>query len=242
MARKANGSVPLYQQVLQGVRADIEGGKYRPGDQIPTEDQLCEAYGVSRVTVRRALDGLVADGLLVRSQGRGTFVGRRHLTRKIAQSSDVRSFSDLCLGSGFRPGARVVERDVVPPTPDAEGFFGAGCGDLVHVVRVRTADGVPIMEESNYFTHDGPYDFLLEAALDDVSLFDTLRRETGTAPDRCRTSTIEAVPAGRREARALEVAMGDPLFLETAYLEDETGKPVCLSRKLLVGSRYVFRI
>ncbi|MBI3962513.1 MAG: GntR family transcriptional regulator, partial [Deinococcus sp.] len=68
--------IPLYYQLKELLRERIEAGEWEPGNQIPTEEELCERYKVSRITVREAIQGLVSEGLLYRQQGRGTFVAK----------------------------------------------------------------------------------------------------------------------------------------------------------------------
>lgn len=70
---------PLYQQLMEDIKYAIEDGKYQPEEKIPSEPELSELYSVSRITVRRAVDELCAQGYLVKKQGKGTFVGRAKL-------------------------------------------------------------------------------------------------------------------------------------------------------------------
>lgn len=233
--------VPLYQQVLEEIRLRITEGDYRPGDRIPSEAELSQIFGVSRVTVRRAVEELVGEGYLLKRQGKGTFVNRRKLTRKIRQSSDVQSFTDVCRAAGMVAGARLLDRRVTTPGAEERRFFGDGVDELVFVSRLRTADGTPIMEEDNYVPLHG-FEFLLEADLDDVSFFETLRAGSGLSPTGCSASTIELALASARMAKVLGIGAGEPLFLENVHLDDQYGHPLCHSMKYLVGSRYVFDI
>ena len=73
------GPMPLYQQLKQRLRDEIERGDYKPGDQLPAEPELIQQFGVSRITVRQALSDLAAEGLVVRRHGKGTFVAERRI-------------------------------------------------------------------------------------------------------------------------------------------------------------------
>lgn len=240
---KLNGKslTPLYQQVLGDLKAQIISGAYRAGDKLPSEAELSARYSVSRVTVRRALDELAGEGYLTSRQGKGTFVNQRKLTRKISQSSDVRSFTDVCADMGMVAGAHVIERGVVPPSDEDRALFGPSCTQLVFVSRVRTADGIPIMEEDNYFPL-GDFAFLLDEDLENVSLFNLIASRRGLTPDHCATSTIEIALADLELARRLDISAGDPLFFEHVFFHDQHDAPLCLSNKYLVGSRYQFNI
>lgn len=74
MKLNTHSSTPLYMQLKQAITEDINKGVYTPGEKLPIETDLCDIYGVSRITVRKAVLDLVEEGLLIRQQGKGTFV------------------------------------------------------------------------------------------------------------------------------------------------------------------------
>lgn len=144
-------AIPLYQQVIDIIKNEINSGAYKAGARIPNEFELAESYKVGRVTVRRAIEELVQQGYLTKRQGKGTFVNAPKLKRKIRQKDDVQSFSDACRVNGMEPGACVISRKILPADSTEAQFFGVPVGtDLICVERVRTADGVPVMLENNY--------------------------------------------------------------------------------------------
>lgn len=89
-------SSPLYQQIYADVKASITDGTYAPGDQLPTEQELCSKYGASRITVRRTLNDLCTNGFLIKRQGVGSFVSKVHFDRQLRHSAwelrSLRSF------------------------------------------------------------------------------------------------------------------------------------------------------
>ena len=107
-------SSPLYQQIFEEIKGAIEAGDYVPKERIPSEPELSERYGVSRITVRRAVEELCAEGYLVKQQGRGTFVSTPHINRRLLQYTAARSFTDVCRDSNMKPGAHVLNRLIVP--------------------------------------------------------------------------------------------------------------------------------
>ena len=134
-------SAPLYQQVFDLLKSDIEQGAYPVDSQIPTELELSKMYGVGRVTVRRAIEELVGEGYLTKRQGRGTFVTATKIIRKVHQKDDVQSFTQACAENGMKAGAPVVARKIVAADRDLASFFGLDEGsDLILVSRVRTAE------------------------------------------------------------------------------------------------------
>ena len=127
---------PLYQQLMTRLKNDITAGAYPAGARIPSEQVLCDTYGVSRVTVRKAMLDLVQEGLLVRRQGKGTFVADERIQRNLQQ---VTSFSDACRLMGSTPGTRVISAFVIQAEAETVQQLGLP-GDLaVEIIRLRLA-------------------------------------------------------------------------------------------------------
>ena len=238
-------AIPLYQQVIDIIKNEINSGAYKAGARIPNEFELAESYKVGRVTVRRAIEELVQQGYLTKRQGKGTFVNAPKLKRKIVQKGDVQSFSEGCAANDMVPGARLVSRTVVAATREDAAFFGVepGC-ELIVVERVRTADGIPVMLENNAFVlADHPYlQTLADKDLTDNSIFALVAEHSGRAPLKSDPCTVEIALADAQAAPLLEVPVGEPLFYMEAYFTDEDERPLLLGRQKIVGSRYVFDI
>lgn len=233
---------PLYQQVMEMLKDAIEMGTYVAGDKIPSEAELSDLYSVSRITVRRAVQELVKDGYLTKKQGKGTFVNRRKLSRKIYQCSQTQSFTDTCAEDGRVAGAHLLGVQIVDPQPREREFLHLSDDEkLIHVKRIRTVDGIPIMLENNFYPLEG-FEFLLEENLEDVSIFNLVEEHTGRRPTGDDRATIEIVRASVNEARALNVPTGEPLFLERVNFTDQQGVPFLIGKQYIVGSLYVFSI
>lgn len=171
----ANAAVPLYAQLEQKIESQIANRALHPGDRLPTEAQLARENGISVITVRKAIDGLVRKGLLECKQGKGTFVSHHKLQRNMKK---LQSFSDMCRQMGMKPGARMVENHLVPASAPIARRLGVDAGSsVIYISRLRLADGVPVQIEKSYFPLS--YAFLLEAKFDDNSLFDYLRKSRG---------------------------------------------------------------
>lgn len=238
-------AIPLYQQVIDIIKNEINSGAYKAGARIPNEFELAESYKVGRVTVRRAIEELVQQGYLTKRQGKGTFVNAPKLKRKIRQKGDVQSFTEGCAANDMVPGARLVSRTVVAATREDAEFFGVepGC-ELIVVERVRTADGVPVMLENNAFVlADHPYlQTLADKDLTDDSIFALVAEHSGRAPLKSDPCTVEIALADAQTAPLLEVPVGEPLFYMEAFFTDADERPLLLGRQKIVGSRYVFDI
>ena len=235
-------SAPLYQQVMDHIKTELESGTYPPETQIPPELELARSYGVGRITVRRAIEELVNEGYLTRKQGKGTFVMRPKMKRKIVQRNDFQSFTDACGENGMKPGARVVSRRRMSAGRELATYFRIAEEDeVICISRVRTADGVPILLENNYYPYV-EFSFLETAELTDVSIFELVGNETGHYPMSTSPSTLEIARACVDEAHELEVPVGEPLFYLNVGFQDEGGRTFCFGRQYYVGSRYSFDI
>jgi GntR family transcriptional regulator len=134
--------MPLYHQVEQDLRRLIDSGHWQPGQRIPSEKGLEEMYGASRITIRRALQDLAEQGLLVREPGRGTFVREPALT---AEPRSVTSFTEEMDRLGLRADSRMVSIGLEPAEQPASDRLRLEKGDPVVVVaRLRLADGKPL--------------------------------------------------------------------------------------------------
>lgn len=234
--------VPLYQQIKEDIKSSIERGKYKPNERIPAEPELSAEYSVSRITVRRAVEELCNEGYLVKMQGRGTFVSTPRIHRKMSSGNRTESFSKTCQESGMVPGARLLDRKIVPVREDERAFFGCGEDDLLlYIKRVRTADGRPIFEENLFFPYND-FKGLMQMEWNDTSAFGNIQDLTGRWPDDSARRTIEVARASAEQAQELNVPLGDPLLFLNVYFLDQNGNPLLIGRQYYVGSRYMFEL
>lgn len=237
-----NKTAPLYQQIYDDIKAAIKDGTYRVDEKIPSETELSEEYGVSRITVRRAIEDLCSDGYLTKMQGRGTFVGRPHLMRRLSQSKTPRSFSEICREAGVAPGAHLVERQIVPARPYEQDFFGLGQDALlIYVRRVRTADGLAVCDENMFVPYEEGRD-LLTAQLEDTSLFSAIEAAAGRRPASAKEWNVTAVKATTEQAALLGISVGDAMLRSNVSFVDAEDRPICMGRHYFVGSRYELSI
>ena len=226
---------PLYQQLMSRLKNDIVAGVYAPGARIPSEQVLCDTYGVSRVTVRKAMLDLVQEGLLVRRQGKGTFVAQERIQRNLQQ---ITSFSDACRRNGHTAGARLVSAELTEASAEDAEKLGLMPGSrVVEIIRLRLCDGEPVMLEINRFPSG--YDFLLEVSAEG-SLYECLVQR-GLMP----SSAVHDISLGHATpmaARQLGCQPGDALLLLDELVLDQHGEPLHLSRQWIRGDKYTFRI
>ncbi len=141
-------ALPKYQQLARFLQQQIQQGHLQPGDQLPTEEQLCRAHGLSRGTVRQAIHVLEQQGLLKKVQGRGTFV-----TDPGARSTffTLTSFAEDMRRQGRTPSTRVLAAErVLAPPPVRKKLELAAEEPVFRVERLRLADGQPVMHETRW--------------------------------------------------------------------------------------------
>ena len=232
---QSESSSPLYHQLMQRLAEDIERGTYPVGSKIPPEHQLEELYNVSRVTVRRALSELTAEGLLERKQGKGTFVSTPRISQDL---KSIHSFHDACKQNGFQSGTIVVHvREVESEASDVEELNLRNGDKILETLRIRTADGIPVVLEKNHFSM--AYSYLENENLSG-SLYNILR-DYGVEPKQA-THDISMTFASESQAKLLDVEPGAPLMRLHEVVYDQKGRPLHNSLQLIRGDRFVFRI
>lgn len=229
------GQSPLYQQLMVRLKNDILAGVYPAGGRIPSEQALCDAYGVSRVTVRKALLDLVQEGMLVRRQGKGTFVADKRLQRNLQH---ITSFSDACRAMGRTASAKVVSIGFEPVRPEDMDQLGVPEGSRVlEICRVRMCDSEPVMLEINRFPER--YAFLERAALNQ-SLYDLLK-EHGIIPSHA-VHDISLGYATPLVCKHLGTHQNEALLILDETVLDQQQEPLHHSRQWIRGDKFTFRI
>ena len=135
-------TLPTYVKLKEEIQQSIEKGALVPGDRLPSERDLAQAKGLSRMTVRQALSELVAAGALYREQGRGTFVSARKM-----QQRNISSFSETVRMRGFTPSTRVLEFASIRPPGDIAQRLMIPDGEVYRALRIRLADATPVAVE-----------------------------------------------------------------------------------------------
>jgi GntR family transcriptional regulator len=144
---KAN-DVPRYIQAREALRDQIQLGQLEPGEKLPSEDQLAAQFGVSRMTMRKSLNGLIDAGLLYRRHGVGTFVTQSRVQRDHTRLTD---FFENCRQSGRTPKAQVLYKEVIPANEEiAEALRLAPGEELIHIGTLRFVDDEPITFHDAY--------------------------------------------------------------------------------------------
>jgi GntR family transcriptional regulator len=237
MTAEAPG-LPLYRRIQADLRDRIGSGDLPPGSQLETEQELMARYDVSRATVRQALAGLVADGLVEIRRGLGTYVRKAAMEHRLG---GFYSYSREIERHGMRPGTQVRSLSVEEAGARVAAALGVSRGTpVVALGRIRLADDEPLVSETSY----------LPAArfpgLEDVDftrhrLYDTLTVAYGVRPVRARES-FEPVLMGPDEAAILGGAPGDPALRVERTTFDAEGRVIEYCRSTLRADRYHYSV
>lgn len=225
--------VPLYIQIEEELRERIRSGALRPLDRVPSEAELSEGFGVSRMTARKSLDRLVGDGLLFRKAGKGTFVA----AGKIAHSASTRmSFSAAMDALGLDHSTTVLEAGLGPAPPGIATALREPAGaSVVFVRRLRSVGGEPAAIHLSYLP---PWlGDILDADLTG-SLSEAMTRLGAQVAE--TQDTIEAVSATGEDARLLGVERGSTLLRIEGVGLSLAGEPVRYTEALFRGDRFRF--
>jgi GntR family transcriptional regulator len=225
-ARRPKGE--QLQEILEGVVGALD-----PGAVLPSERLLARRYGVARATVTQAIDGLVSRGLVYRVHGSGTFVAEP----KFRQPLTLTSFTEDMRARGMTPGSVVRSQAIVPASEVVARHLALIPGTpVVHLERVRTADGEPMALERTHLPAQR-LPGLEEADLTDASLYELLERTWGVQVAEA-DQWASVVRLGEEEAALLHVSAAQPALLFQRVTRDPAGTPVEYVRSLYRGDRY----
>jgi GntR family transcriptional regulator len=231
-------AVPLYHQLRTILEQHIRQGHWKPNDRLPTEDEICKQFEVSKATVRQALQDLAAAGLVRREQGRGTFVS----DNKIQFGPRIlNSFTDEMRETGMKAGSRVLEKALVAASLELGAKLQVPYGTVLFTLtRLRLAGGEPMGIQTVYVPNDlAPS--LQEIDFGTASLYETLQQRFGLIPDHA-TQTHFATIADAEQAQLLGIPRGAPLVggERLTFLRD--GRPLELTNSAMRGDRYQIKL
>ncbi len=229
--------LPLYDLIEQNFRELVTSGQLQPSNAIPSEWELADLYGVSRLTVRRALDDLSRQGWLERRHGVGTFVTNPTVTQ-IAPSK--LSFTEQMKAIGRQPGSRLVHIRVIPAAAEMAARLKLQEGDsIIEIMRVRLADGEPVLLETTYLSQKRFPGLEQADELAHASLYETLgaRYQTYVA---AMDQILEPVLLSQSEAKYLEARVGTPAIKSEVVALTGEGDPIEYSWSVTRGDKCKF--
>jgi GntR family transcriptional regulator len=229
-------SIPLYIQIAEGLIGQVESGELLPGDRLPPERELSEQLGVNRMTLRRALGVLEAQGLVVRRHGVGTYISEPKIDRRM---DTVFRFTRGMQSRGYTPGTRLISLDLVMMDAALGRELAVPVSAPAYrILRLRTVNQEPVLLES-YTIPAGRFPGLEGYDLEERSIYEVMESEYGVSIARARQS-YEPVVASTFEAELLGVRVGAPLMLEKRISFDAGDQPVEYGKDRYRGDRFRF--
>ena len=225
--------IPLYVQIRESLRQEIEQKKLLPGQKLLSEDELASRYGVSRMTVRQGISDLIEEGILYRRHGVGTFVAQPQVVR---DHTGLSNFFESAKLKGIEASMRVLIADILPARLKVAKSLALMEGELaLHIKTLRYADGIPVTIHDAYV----PYKLfpqLLQEDLESKHLWDFMEKY-GYRVKRA-VQRLEAREADDEISQLLDIEVGSPILYKERTVYADDGTPVEFTHCYNRGDRY----
>ncbi|WP_226680960.1 GntR family transcriptional regulator [Sutcliffiella horikoshii] len=229
--------IPIYYQLESFIKNQIESGYILPGENIPSEREYAESYGISRMTVRQAINSLVNEGLLYRKKGSGTFVSEKKIEQPL---QGLTSFTEDMKKRGMTPTSKLIHFEIIP----ANSFIANELkireyAPVYEIKRIRLADGEPMALETNYLSAN-----LVKGLTEEevkASIYSYVEEKLGLRITHAE-QLIESVRASEEHEKLLYIEKDHPMLYiqRNTFLHD--GTPLELVKSVYRGDRYKFQI
>ncbi len=231
-----NSPLPRYFQLKEIMRERIRSGEWKPGELIPSERDLSEKYGISRMTARQAITELVNEGLFYREQGKGTFVSQRKITQQLIH---LTGFTEDIRARGQRPGTKVLSATMHPADEETAEKLRINAGTpIFRLQRLRLADDEPLAIELSQISFKG-CEGLLEEDLEHNSLYRLLESKYGIALMEA-DQELEAGLTGSEEAQLLKISVASPVLFTRRITYSDRTQPIEYAKAVYCGNKYTF--
>lgn len=225
---------PMYFQIQAQLLQMIQSGRLRPGDPLPSEEELSRMYGVSRMTSRQALQSLKSQGFASRHKGHGSFVSQPRVEKDMTH---LCGFSAEMRALGMRASSRVLASETIPARPEIASQLGIAVNAPIYQLRrLRLADDLPVAIEEICLPYDR-FPGVEKLDFSRLSLYQTLRDRYGIRVSRA-DEILEARAATNREAQLLEIQPRASLLAISRTLWSTDGLPVETAHSVYRGDRY----
>lgn len=232
-----NSKLPYYYQLKDYLIEQIEKGIYKQGEKIPSENELVQMCGISRPTVRQALNEMMQEGYLVKKRGIGTFVANHVYT---GNANTFTTFAEEMTATGHNHMAKLVRAEMIEASEKVASELNIEVSSSVfEITRLRLANEEPLVIRTSIIPSH-LYPNLLDEDLESIPLYETMEKR-GLSPTRSK-QTFQAVAATEEEAKLLNVEIGAPLILWKGIVYGEQDMPIEMVRALYLGSRFRFTV
>jgi GntR family transcriptional regulator len=231
-----NSPVPRYYQLKEILQERVRSGEWQPGNLIPSERELSETYGISRMTARQAITDLVNEGIFYREQGKGTFVTQRKITQQLMR---LTGFTEDISARGQQPSTKVLSARMSPADEGTAEHLGIAPGTLLFCLqRLRLADGEPLAIELSQISFKG-CERLVGEDLEHHSLYRLLEAQYGLSLAEA-DQELEAGLAGAEEAELLKIPVGSAVLYTRRTTYTDRNVPIEYAKSVYCGNKYTF--
>ncbi len=232
-----NGHIPLYFQIQEYFRKKIENNLLKPGTQLPTERELSNKLNVSRVTIRKAIRGLIAEGLCEKKVGKGIFVSDEKIPINVHK---LEGTTNILQASADKIKTVVNEKKIIQAKKKYANLLNIDINDKIfYLKRIRYIKDIPVILEyahlpSKLFPELEKYDF-------NQSLYKILKEKYNTYPDKSR-GFFNLIMAKEEEAKLLNLQLNTPLLIKAATIYSQEGIPIEYTKSVYRTDQFNFLV
>lgn len=206
----SNIPTPLYYQLVVVLQKMINSGQLKSEDELPTEQEICEALGISRPTVRQCMQHLSNSGYIIRRRGKGTFVSRNKM--EVNYIAKHESLQDIIKNYGYTPSTSILKFEIIDPIPSVNKTLQIPEDErLYSLLRLYKADGIPMLYSQAYL-QAARFQGLQKYDFSKLSLYNTLENQYGTKVVTLKRE-IGADNASQSESQILQIKKGRAIFV-----------------------------
>ena len=247
--KQFNPAKSLYTQIEESIKKEISSGRLKAGDKVPSERELCEMFGVSRITARQAINEMVKKDLLFTVQGKGTFVANAN-NEKLTISQglmNITTFENTIANIGQSAGTRIENYKIMPVDFELCKILNLNITDqILNLNLIGTADGLPVVLYQSFFAMDLGFRIYEEAQKKEkenipFSTIDLYKSFSNIAPSYVE-QTFEAIIANTKLSETLKIEKGEPLFLVSSIIYAKGDAPIEYKKAYYRGNKYKFHI
>lgn len=232
-----NSSVPIYAQLEKIIKDNIKEKKYLPGETLPTERELTEFFGVSRMTIRQAISNLVHEGVLYRIPGKGAYVSKEVIEKKL----EIESFSEDMRKRGLVPGSKIIYFEKIAPDEEIREKLKLSFNEEIYFLnRLRLANDEPMAIEycylpEKYFPGLIKYDFVR------CSLYE-ITKEDYSIQHKYMKQSIRAISMNKDEAKMLLCKTSGFGLASIKLIFNENENPIEYTKTIYHPERYAYNM
>jgi GntR family transcriptional regulator len=236
-----NSQIPYYLQVRENLLKKIDDGVFKPEEKIPSEEELCKYYNVSRPTIRQAIKELINDGKLIIKKGKGTYAIKQKFESLLIDK--IVSFADELKQNKIPFNDNIIEFKIIKPNNEIANILEISPdSDVIYYNRIRSIENEPLYNTRGFIIRDLCPGFINEK-IENQSVFYLLEHEYNLDFYRIKRY-LQPISTGIEESKLLEISVGIPIHYLETIIYDKNSKPIGYFKDYFRGdkSKFTFEI